>query len=300
MERKLRRHIFLILLTAAIYFLADISVRATGFLSFGSYVGIKNFLPATFGLQFGAAGILGGCIGCIVTAIFSGASPIETIFECITIAVVGFSSWILWHIGSTTHKIHFKRMINILKYIGIILVSGAICGGISFIFIPGGAFVPVFSAYVVTSLLIGVPVNTICNSILGVEPVLPPMYSVTHDVTGRITSDSESVGALNDMLEEFGMEKGLKPKRIFEMLNCIEELSIRILSAIPDAEIDIFVDYDDTFYARFFYDGKRYNPLHTSKDEDELDIMSLKLVKHRALRASYKYSGNKNNILIVL
>ena len=45
---------------------------------------------------------------------------------------------------------------------------------------------------------------------------------------------------------------------------------------------------------KFSYIGEKYNPLHIRKDEDKLDIISLTLVKHRALRASYKYIKNES------
>ena len=45
-----RQHLLLILCTACIYFLADLPVQLTDFLQYGPFIGIKNFLPTTFGL----------------------------------------------------------------------------------------------------------------------------------------------------------------------------------------------------------------------------------------------------------
>ena len=58
--------------------------------------------------------------------------------------------------------------------------------------------------------------------------------------------------------------------------------------------------YDDTFSVRIAYMGRKYNPLLIGADEDEMDIASLKLIKHRALRASYKYKYEENIVHIVI
>ena len=62
----------------------------------------------------------------------------------------------------------------------------------------------------------------------------------------------------------------------------------------------INVMYDDTFSIRLAYLGGKYNPLLIGKEEDEMDIASLKLIKHRALRASYKYKYEENIVHIVI
>ena len=36
------------------------------------------------------------------------------------------------------------------------------------------------------------------------------------------------------------------------------------------------------------------------KDEDEVDVMSLKLIKHRAMRAMYSYRSGENHLHIVI
>ena len=48
------------------------------------------------------------------------------------------------------------------------------------------------------------------------------------------------------------------------------------------------------------YNGKKYNPFLTRKDEDEIDIVRLKIIKHRAIRASYRYSGEVNTVHVVV
>ena len=293
------RHSKLFLLSAVIYLLLDLPVQATGFLTFGSYIGIKNFLPTTLGLQFGPAGILGSCFGAVTTALLLDTPFREILLECVCILIMGTGTWLLWHLGSSTHRIHFKRGINYLKYFGILVVLSAICGIISLLF-TRGAFAAIMIAHTVLGLLIGIPVNIIANGLFCFESILPPPYKLQYAVSAFITTDPETLTALNEALEEFAFSKQLNLKRIFEIQNCLEELSIRILARNPDSRIQVDLNYGDTISAKLQYDGAKYNPLHLEKDEDELDIVGLKLVKHRALRAAYQYRGNTNHIQVVI
>lgn len=289
----------LFLLSAGIYLLLDLPVQATDFLTFGSYIGIKNFLPTTLGLQFGLAGIFGSCLGAVVTALLLGTPFREILLECLCILVMGTGTWLLWHLGSNTHRIHFKRGINYLKYFGILVVLSAVCGVISLLF-TSGAFATIMIAHTVLGLLIGIPVNIIANGLFCFESILPPPYKLQHAVSACITADPDTLMAMNEALEELAVSKKLNLKRIFEIQNCLEELSIRILARIPEARIQVDLNYGDTISARLQYDGEKYNPLHLGKDEDELDVMGLKLVKHRALRAAYQYRGHTNHIQVVI
>ena len=291
----------MLLRSALIYLLADVPVQLTGFLTFGSCVGVKNFLPATLGLLFGPWGAIGGCVGCAAGALLLGTPVYEALLECICILVIGVGMWLLWHLGSTTHRIHFKRPINYLKYLGLLVGLSAIAACACFV-LPGmrASFSAVFFAHLSMGLLVGIPVNILFNGLLSIEPVLPPWYSVNYPVSGAITSDPQTLAAFNEALEDFSFSRKLNMKRLFEIQNCVEELSIRILAAQPDAKIEIRMNYDDTFSARLSYPGAKHNPLRTSKDEDELDVMGLKLIKHRALRAAYSYKQGENRILIVL
>ena len=47
-------------------------------------------------------------------------------------------------------------------------------------------------------------------------------------------------------------------------------------------------------------DGTKYNPFLKEADEDEIDLLSLKLLRHRALRASWSYTGGQNLIRVVV
>ena len=293
------RHGKFAILSALVYFLLDFPIQATGFLNFGSHIGIKNFLPSTLGLQLGPAGIVGSCMGCIATALLSGSPLSEVLLECITILIMGFGMWIVWHLGSGTHRIHFKRLINYMKYLGLLVGLSAVSGCVGMLFV-NDALVSTVVSYTMLGLVIGIPINIMTNGLFCFEPILPPPYKTQYAVSGVISSDSESLTLFNEALEDFAFEKKLNQRRVFEIESCLEELSIRILANISDTQIKVSINYDDTISARLFYRGQKYNPLRIGKDEDELDIMSLRLIKHRALRAAYQYRNKVNHIHVVI
>ncbi|MBO7091081.1 MAG: hypothetical protein J6W23_04795, partial [Victivallales bacterium] len=115
-----------------------------------------------------------------------------------------------------------------------------------------------------------------------------------------LTSAPETLEHFNEQLEEYAFSLEIGKKQLFALQNCLEELYIRICKAIPNVKITIKVSYDDTFSIRLSYERRPYNPLLIGKEEDEMDIASLKLIKHRALRASYKYKYAENLIHIVI
>ena len=293
------RHGRLFLLSAVVYLLLDMPVQVTGFLAFGSYIGIKNFLPTSLGLQFGPAGILGSCAGAVATALLLGTPVREILLECMCILIMGTGTWLLWHLGSGTHRIHYKRGINYLKYFCILATLSALCGCVSLVLLKG-AFAATMVSYTALGRLIGIPVNIMANGLFCLEPILPPPYQMQHAVTGVVTADPESLMLVNEALEDFACLKKLNQRRVFEVQRCLEELSIRILAKLPDTRIHIQINYDDTLSARVHYDGKKYNPLYIDKEEDELDIMGLKLIKHRALRAAYQYRDRTNYVHVVI
>ena len=89
-------------------------------------------------------------------------------------------------------------------------------------------------------------------------------------------------------------------KRVLEIQSCIEELSIRIIKAQPNARISVSVIFGEAISARLHYAGEKYNPFRIEKDEDEIDIMRLAIIKHRAIRASFSYSGGVNQVHAVV
>ena len=417
------QRILLLLSTACVYFLADLPVQLTGFLQYNSVIGIKNFLPTTLGLLFGPYGVFGAVIGCTATAIILRTPISLMLLEWLCIILPGIGIWLLWHIGSSSPRIRFKRVSNYFRYIGILLVLYAICGGLSRFFIDGGAFWEIMVSYVSLSVLVGIPVNILFNGVLCLDLVLPPTYylansadsvtiqanpsaikdllefldgisqekliatvkkveyqntleeiflriikakatggihvqisltnvmsavftydgpainpmlprddddeidkaglamfrhrtlhtnylhrggmNIIHFLTtdglvAMLTSDAESLEQFNEQLEDYATALNIGRKQLFALQNCLEELYIRICKAIPDVRITIQVTYDDTFSIQLSYAQRPYNPLLIGKEEDEMDIASLKLIKHRALRASYKYKYAENLVHIVI
>lgn len=298
--------IILIFTSAILYFVLDIMVRKTGFLHFHSYLGLKNFLPVTLALLFGIYGIIGEVIGCTMASLIMKTTAPFVIMEYICIILPGLMTWFLWHMGSYTHKIHFKWPINFFRYFAIILVSYVICGFISRWVINSEAFLDIIVWHVSLSILIGIPVDIMYSGLMCLNPILPPikengkLIKIKDDIVFTLTKDVADFGSLNEKIEEFSMERGIDMKRMLEIQSCIEEFYIRITQHKPDVVIDFRANYDVTFSVEFNYLGKKYNPLYVSKDEDEVDTMGLKLIKHRALLASYNYFYGENNVHVVL
>ena len=89
-------------------------------------------------------------------------------------------------------------------------------------------------------------------------------------------------------------------KRICEIQSCLEELSIRIFSRLPGARLRVRVRYGEAISLRLSWEGEKHNPLRIGKDEDELDIAALKIIRHRALRASFKRVDGENRVHVVV
>lgn len=295
----LQKRLRLMLLSAAVYLLADLPIQLTGFLRFGSWIGIKSFLPATLGLFFGPWGVGGGMLGCIAVAGILHTPLVEAAFECACIAIIGMGMWLLWHLCSGTHRICFKQLRQYLCYAGLLSGLSLACGLLSLVLLKGALW-PTVAAYISLGLLVGLPVNIILGSLFCLEPVLPPYCAPEKDASGWIDADAASLDRMNELLEEAALARRIPRKRVFEAQSCIEEVALRILGAQSEARIQLRVDYGDAISIRFSYAGARYNPLRTGKDEDEVDVMSLKLIKHRAMRAMYSYGGGENRLHIVI
>ena len=149
-------------------------------------------------------------------------------------------------------------------------------------------------------MLIGLPVNILFGSLLYVEPFVPLFFSVKYDAEFELKNFSDSLEKANDILRDTAVSKGVNLKRIFEIESCLEELSIRIFNTVPDAEIKVKAIYYNAISLRLNYDGVKYNPFRINKNEDILDIMSLRIIKHRALRASFFYADGQNKVHVVI
>ncbi len=284
---KTSRKIFVVILTAFVYILVDIPVMMTGFLP--DYAGIKNAMPFITGLFFGIYGIIGSCIGCIFSSFMLDETVISIAWECWCIFITGICMYYGWHLSSKSHRIHFKTIQHYMRYIFLAILASILCFNFDFM-----------ASYFITGILIGLPVNILFGSLLYVEPFVPSFAVVKYDAEFELENVSGSLDKANDILESTAEERRINMKRIFEIQSCLEELSIRIFNAIPEAKIKIKLIYYNAISMRLDYLGKKYNPFRINKDEDILDIMSLNIIKHRALRASFFYADGENKIHVVL
>ena len=282
-----RKKIFIIILFALTYILADIPVRMTGFLP--NYAGLKNSLPFILGLFYGLYGVIGCCIGSVISSLLLGTSSNEILLECWCIFVVGTCMHYGWHYQSKSHRINFKKLTHYTRYTILAGISSILCIKTDYMF-----------SYFLTGMLIGFPVNILFGSLLYVEAIVPSWYKGFYDAEFELDSTRESLEKANEILELSAETKGINLKHVFEIQSCLEELSIRIFNAIPDAKIKIKIIYYNAISMRLEYAGEKYNPFRINKNEDILDIISLKIIKHRALRASFMYSDNKNKIHVVI
>ena len=283
----MREKMKLILICALAYFVMDFPVQMTNILP--SFAGIKNFLPFTLGLFFGAYGVAGCVIGCVFSALIINPEMAAVIHECWCIIATGLIMFYGWHFSSKTHRPSLKAWPYYARYIILLAVGCILC-----------ARVPVSVAYFLTGLTIGIPVTILFSSLLYIEPIIPSRYTYSPDVEFCLLPIAESLEEANELIEMSAMKRGVKMKRVLEIQSCVEELAIRIRKNDPDARISVSVIFGEAISARLHYGGKKYNPFHISPDEDEIDIMSLKIIKHRAIRASFSYSGDENFVHAVV
>ena len=290
-------------LTTLLYLVLDLAIQVTGYLGFTPIVGLKSFIPATVGLFFGVYAVLGTCVGCVIGALILSTAWQYVAAECLANLIVGVGIWLLWYRLPGSHRPAFKTGRDLLRFLLLILSLSACAALAALPLIGMSGAVQAFAAYASMSLIVGLVVNILLSSILCVKPICPPGCSVPYDLSFSLASSPESLLEVNDSVEMAAMRHKIGMKRVFELESCLEELSIRVFKALPDTEIEGLVLFSDTISLRLSYCGRAYNPFHIGPDEDELDILSLKLLRHRALRAAYydhTHSGRANSIHIVL
>ena len=246
-------------------------------------------MPFIFGLFYGIYGITGCCIGALISGLFLNSALKEILFECWCIFITGMIMYYGWHIQSKTHRITFKRVRLIARYIFLAGIGSIMCIRSEYMF-----------SYFLTGMLIALPVNIFFAGLLHIEPIVPIWSKFLYDIEFELDSSKDSFEKASEILESSAESKGVILKRILETQSCLEELSIRIFKAIPDAVVKVKIIYYDAISMRLEYEGKRYNPFIIDKSEDILDIMGLKIIKHRALRASFFYYDKNNEIHVVI
>ena len=75
---------------------------------------------------------------------------------------------------------------------------------------------------------------------------------------------------VNEILQNAAETNKINSKRIFETQSCLEELSIRIFKAIPDAKIKVKIIYQEAISIWLEYIGAKYNPFIINKNDNIL------------------------------
>ena len=299
-DRRAGDAALLFLSAFALYFLLDFPIRISGAYDFPFLVGMKSFLPMTMGVFFGAPGIAGCVLGAGIGGVLLGSPVSEILTECICITAAGLISRAVWYLGNRNGNVRIETPRHFAQSI----LAGILCTLVhtaaAWIVIGQREASVAGLVYIVLGALVAVLVHVLMGNIFCVEPVTPKWSERTHDMRILLRPDDRSPGALNDQIEEIAPERGVSMKRIFELENCIEELYIRIRKELPESEVTGYIDLGTTNSLRLFIPGKKYDPLRAGKDEDAVDLLSLTLIRHRALRASCAYRGGENRIHIVL
>ena len=273
----------LVALCALSYFLLDAPLQVTGVLP--PYAGIKNFLPFTLGLFFGVYGTAGCVLGCLASALVVSPTVNALLYECFCITLTGLGMFWGWYRLAKSARISFKVRRDYGRYVLLAGVLSVLCGR------------PYVSlAYFITGVFIGVPVNILFSSVLYIEPV----RQQTYDAKFTLTSHPEDLDTANEIIEATAETHSMNMKRTLELQSCLEEISARIFGAMPETKIYATVLYGEAISLRMTYEGRKYNPFRITADDDEIDIMSLKIIKHRAIRASFGCSGGINTVHVVV
>ncbi|MCR5201572.1 MAG: hypothetical protein K6D02_00570 [Lachnospiraceae bacterium] len=290
---------FMFFVCVLCYFLVDIFLLSTRVLDFSTFVGIKNVLPIILGILYGPLGTAGCLTGCILTH-FVINKPVEDFWiEFITIVLVSLISYYLWYFKKKDDKLALKERKDYNKYNLIVLLCAVIAAIVGFIIKGYGAALEGFFSFLVTGIFVGIPTIIIVTSILWVERISPKHLNAYPYFEGVINSSPESLAEFNERLEA---AVDVPMKRLFEVESCVEEVMILVKENVPDSELRVRLQLDDSASLRFYYKGKKYNPLHFDKNNKVEDESGIKMIAYRALRASYRYINRKetNYIHIVL
>lgn len=304
--RFIRKNLRYIYISAIIYFCFDYFIQVTHFLQCYSFVGLKSFLPVTLGLNFGLYGVIGELIAVLITHLLLKTGNVFFIQEIIIIVVMGLGAWFMWHLQSYTHRIHFKYLINFIRYIIIISFLSLICATIGLFVVNSIAFEEILTWNISMNILIGIPINIIYAGLMNLDPILPPLYingeriKEKNDLLYTLDSNAESFQIFVSKVDEILENAKVDFKKIFTIQNLIEEIYVRILNKLPDAVIDIKANCDVNFSIEFIYIGKKYNPFILMKNEEEASIAGLNIIKHKALLAFYSYIYGENKVHIVI
>lgn len=295
-----RRAVLTALSACAVYFLLDFPIRFTGAYEFPDCAGIKSFLPFTFGMFFGPSAVAGAALGAVCTGFVCHTAAAESLAEVLCVLLAGMGTWLCWFGVYRNGHTRLERFREVAVYAAMVLGLSALCGGIIEILLGRNLLFAAVGILGVTGLLVGLPVNILLGGIFCVTPVLPWFCRAEEGIAFELTIRDIGPGAVNEAIEEDALRKKIPMKRVFEIENCLEELYIRIRRKLPEARVCGKVELGSTISMRIWVDGTKYNPFLKEPDEDEIDLLSLKLLRHRALRASWSYTDGQNLIHVVV
>lgn len=304
--RTISKGLRYICISAIVYFCFDYFIQITRFLQCYSFVGLKSFLPMTLSLNFGAYGIIGELVAISIAHLILKTGNLFYIQEIVIIVVFGFGSWFLWHLQSRTHRIHFKYLINFIRYIMISVFLSIICAIVGIFIINSIAFEEIMIWNISMDILVGIPINIIYAGLMNLNPVLPPItvngirIKDKNDILYTVDSRIETFQELNEKIEEVLMRDRIDMKKIFIIQNLVEEIYLRIINRFPNAVIDIKANSDIDFSIEFIYINIKFNPFILGKYEEVSSIAGLKMIKHKALLAFYSYLYGENKVHVVI
>ena len=206
-KAELIRNVTMFIAFTILYLVIDIAVQKTGYLQFGSYVGLKSFLPPVLGILWGPVGVLGTCAGCMISTAVLHNGIREMCGEIAANIIMGIGAWELWHTFSGTHRIQLKTIRLYLKYIAMMIVLSICCGIAGYLIIGRDAALPLAMSYFSMGMFVGVPIIILFGSLLGVINTVPARYKMEPDASYILKNTPESIEAGNEVLEETAMAK---------------------------------------------------------------------------------------------
>lgn len=287
-------------ISAVLYFVLDFPIRTTGAFAFPDCIGIKSFLPFSLGLFLGPAGAIGSAAGGLVTSLLVRTTPVACIAETVCVLLVGLGTWCLWFARERDGNVRLERAGDFTWYFVIVALLSLGASGVTAAIEGRDAFLPTLIGFAITGALVSSLANILIGGIFCLDPILPPWCRAHSDILVQLPPEAPSPDAVNEEIESVASEKKISRKRAFEIENCLEELYIRIRGNVPQADVHGRIDMGTTISMRLQYAGEKYDPFRAGASEDEVDLISLKLLRHRALRASYTYRGGENRIHIVV
>lgn len=283
----------LIIAVMIIYSGLDFIFQKMQFTKYESIIGLKNFIPVTAGLLWGIWGVLGSCLGCIITALFLKTPPVFVAAESFCNIFIGIGLWTIWHSVVKNHYIGFKHKRDFLLYIFSLILLSFFSAALVSLVSGQKMTLHIFLAYTSMGIFVSLPLIILFGSLLNVQTALPSKQKLQPDIICSITADQESLAICNEKIEEKALACKMPVKRIFEVQSCIEELSIRVFKALPDTSITLSILFGNAISVRIVYQGKPYDPFRQEADDNDLSMAGLRILRHRALRASVFSSRKK-------